>query len=744
MTNAQMPSIQVCWEARDYSNLIKTAEKQDTLTRQEWIFLTQAYYRISEIDKASACIAQLDRMGISEKGVEAIKNDIRSNKFRKVLTDEKYRLEVIEQPENEARYLAMANDSVCLLSVAHQKNIRSGESNAATFGVFSVKGAVEKDSKLTKVIKNAGRHSGPIAPFNDGFFLTENYRKNGERKFLKLSLLDANFRYQKDFIFSNPHYSTGHACFDSIAQRLYFVSDMPKGDGNTDLWYCDILRDGSWTVPKNLGVLNSDGQEMFPSISGGYLYFSSNGRNGFGGLDIYRFNLRQTNATVEHLPAPLNSRYDDFGLHWTKTDMGYLSSNRSENKRDHIYRVQLETGNFGCLKECINESCRNFRIEGLTDLTPDRYAFYWDFGDGNNSDDWFPSHCYSDTGYFDVTLSVLDKVTGYLDSNAMTQKVHIEHLTQNNPSFSVGAVQKSTPFQPIITGTFDRSSPEKALWQSSSGDYTFEREPQFTIDTVGWHWIEQSVKVQQGVTCCYNTYRRYFYVLEAENKGIGQTGENGVVSEQVDLKNANAGSHYSARLSVKGAVQGEPIRIQLTNEIGTILLDTTLFVTEVDLYLQHNRKYQLKVQNVFGVSIEKTLSSFEKTESEYQFPSIELPPLELKGVRFASGSAVITKTSSVVLDELAAILSNNTKMVVELAAHTDALGNTQANKQLSDRRAEAVKRYLIRSGVDKSQLKSIGWGESQIRNGCIDGVECSDGAHSENRRVEVRIIKFKG
>ena len=48
--------------------------------------------------------------------------------------------------------------------------------------------------------------------------------------------------------------------------------------------------------------------------------------------------------------------------------------------------------------------------------------------------------------------------------------------------------------------------------------------------------------------------------------------------------------------------------------------------------------------------------------------------------------------------------------------------------------------YLISQGVDANQLKSKGYGEKKLKNNCKDGVQCSSQQHSENRRIEFKII----
>ncbi len=116
--------------------------------------------------------------------------------------------------------------------------------------------------------------------------------------------------------------STAHPAISPDGLTLYFVSDMPGGLGENDIWKVTRTNEGaSWGPPVNLGEeINTPGNELYPFVhADGSLYFSSDSRVGLGGLDIYRATLDETKSwRLENMKPPINSPEDDFGIVFKK------------------------------------------------------------------------------------------------------------------------------------------------------------------------------------------------------------------------------------------------------------------------------------------------------------------------------------------------------------------------------------------------------------------------------------------
>jgi peptidoglycan-associated lipoprotein len=140
-----------------------------------------------------------------------------------------------------------------------------------------------------------------------------------------------------------------YPCLSPDEKVLYFVSDMPGGFGDFDVWMSEYnKRNDAWSEPINLGPeVNSPGKEISPFIhKDGTLFFASDGHLGMGGFDLFRARKRPSGqyGKVKNMKFPINSSYDDFGIIFSGKDAinGFFTSNRKGGRGgDDIYDVKL-------------------------------------------------------------------------------------------------------------------------------------------------------------------------------------------------------------------------------------------------------------------------------------------------------------------------------------------------------------------------------------------------------------------
>ena len=125
-----------------------------------------------------------------------------------------------------------------------------------------------------------------------------------------------------------------HPAVSPDGQWLYFSSNMPGGMGGYDIWRVRLTTSGVGGVENVGSPINTPGDELFPTFRpNGDLYFSSDGHEGMGGLDIYIARQQGNGYTISHPGFPLNSQGDDFGMTFEgMKNQGFFSSNRGDGK----------------------------------------------------------------------------------------------------------------------------------------------------------------------------------------------------------------------------------------------------------------------------------------------------------------------------------------------------------------------------------------------------------------------------
>jgi peptidoglycan-associated lipoprotein len=194
-----------------------------------------------------------------------------------------------------------------------------------------------KEKAFMKTYYNTGVFTFDTA--NNSMYMTMCDPKSG-----KCGIYRSKFNRKKwetpEPVFVNDKYDMAHPALAKKGTRLYFASNATGGKGRTDIWYVDKINETEWGEPVNAGdKINTAGREEFPFVEkDSILYFSSNGHNGFGGLDLFAISINYDGSLGDmiNLGRPFNSGADDFNL-ITFGDNGLLISSRNLAKSDDIY-----------------------------------------------------------------------------------------------------------------------------------------------------------------------------------------------------------------------------------------------------------------------------------------------------------------------------------------------------------------------------------------------------------------------
>jgi len=309
-------------------------------------------------------------------------------------------------------------------------------------------------------------------------------------------IVDGEISNEEAFEYNHTRFDFGQPCLSYDGQMLYFVANIPSGYGGADL-YVSKMVGGKWAAPTNMGKqINTSGNELYPfSDQNGRLYFSSDGRAGNGGLDLF-YTEEFEGRLIEPVPlhSAFNSQADDFGIVVDSSGLnGFFSSNRLwENDTDQIFKFQIhqywpEFANCTNLSE--EKYCYTFTEKSLTKQDKMIFVYEWDFGDGKKSRSLKADHCFPNPGTYEIKLNVLDTITGTAALNVAEYSLNIEaveHVEITSPD----TVKVSEPFSMYGAETsISDFSPKAYYWdiggaeriRGDASGITFEREGEVVV-----------------------------------------------------------------------------------------------------------------------------------------------------------------------------------------------------------------------------------------------------------------------
>jgi outer membrane protein OmpA-like peptidoglycan-associated protein len=321
--------------------------------------------------KYDLAIAKMEQYNLQVPGEDRIIKHVTDKTYYVPLNEDKgqFALTNLKMNTSESDFgTSYLNDKVVFVSSRQGIGFTKYEYNWNVKNFLNLYSFVPDKSDKTKVSKikhltakggiNKKFHEGP-ATFNaDGnlmIFTRDRYNKTEELNTNQVRVLelwwsekDANGEWGKaqPMSFNNKEYNVGHGALTPDGRTLYFVSDMPGGEGESDIYYSTRNGDGTWSSPTNAGQnINTEGKEMFPFYHDkGMLFFASDGHAGIGGLDVFMATVSGTTfVTSKNLGSTLNSSMDDFAFILDKEmKTGYVSSNRDGGKgNDDIYAFDL-------------------------------------------------------------------------------------------------------------------------------------------------------------------------------------------------------------------------------------------------------------------------------------------------------------------------------------------------------------------------------------------------------------------
>jgi len=551
---------------------------------------------------------------------------------------------------------------------------------------------------------NTRVHEGPVTfnrTFDKMYFSRNNLKRNSTKADESGLIRMQIFQSKKTFFdwdvptklsISNKEYDVMHPTLSPNGNRMYFTSNMPGSRGGTDIYYVTKIGD-EWGEPVNMGPeINTDKNDAFPFIhESGTLFFASLGHNGKGGYDVYRVSVdgSKTMGAVENLGEPINSKEDDFGLILNaEGNRGYLTSARPGGAgKDDIYMFD----GFIAAPKMLSSIIRVYDAETKDRIEGAEIRVFERTGEG----------LVSGGELYDVV--VLPERAGSKD--LVLKLVRKNAADLGEPDMLTNAEGESP---------FSMQSGRGYIYFVTKDGYTSN---EITYSTVGKEG-EQIVEIPLFKERCVNVSG------QVKNASTGAPIPNAVVrmsstcGGQEEFIQTDGSGNFSSCLppNCNYTFIGEKAGFNS----GTSNLSVNPGATGLNTVISLSPLAPAVVSNPFPVG---TVIVFEKIYYDF------------------NKSAIRTGAARE-LDEAVRIMKSYPSINIQLSSHTDSRGGNAYNQKLSNKRAESAKRYMVARGVAPSRITTVGMGENQLRNGCSDGVNCSEDEHQYNRRTELKVISI--
>jgi len=627
--------------------------------------------------------------------------------------------------------------------------------------------------KPTRIkVLNSKFHDG-IASFSEKdqkLYFTRNNQKGtilNTKKAKRLKIYVSS--YNQDGTWSDPQpvsfnvekYSTCHPSISADGQTMYFASNRPGSIGNMDI-YVTYLEDGKWSDPVNMGPdINTDKNEIFPfTDENGTLFFSSEGHNNMGGLDLFAaqevVNPHMTgddNWEVTNLGTPFNSPADDFGFIGNAGgDKGFFTSGREGgNGRDDIYvwkamEEEPVAPVLASKKVKVIDAVTGLELP-MTDVVlseanrPGNIIRYTTAKDGMVRFDWNKT-----SDYFMATeKDGYEKYDKIFEAEEMMDDIIVIRL---NPVVTVADATRVNKKPTKVIAQIDPDSKVEAYEEDldnfiAKGEKTestsLETGQLIELNHIYYAFdkydLKESAKVElDKVVSLLRQYPEMEIDLNSHTDSRGSNSYN----QWLSTERAKSAVDYivsqgieRSRVIAKGYGESMPVNECRNN-----------MKCSEDKF-QMNRRTEFKILNLGEKTILKSDHSKPKKltfEGNGNGPG-NLPVIQ--SVFYPSAQTDLTATDKDNLRSVVEMMKKHDGMAVQIASFTDAVGNTTFNQELSQRRAKRIADYMSSQGIRSKRISAVGYGEKYSDN-CPDGVDCPTEIHNKNRRTDILVTNPGG
>lgn len=313
-----------------------------------------------------------------------------------------------------------------------------------------------------------------------------------------------------------------------------------------------------------------------------------------------------------------------------------------------------------------------------------------------------------------------------------------------SPSYHDGALYYSTTALPglgnldIYKSIWDGtkwSEPENLgnQYNSRFDDYSISFFGEGTKGYLVSNRPDEKKQKLKSETCCYDIYSFEIKQLAIDLLvGVGTIDEKPLNGATVELFDATIED-------IESKTQPEEYRFSF----GLYPERKYQIITSKEGYISDTTEvttYGIKEDKSIRKKVLLREKSGEPDLPEYTLETVTInEPIRLNNIYYNFEKWDILPDAEIDLQVILDLMNEYSDMVIELSSHTDSRGNTPYNKDLSQKRAQSAKDWLVSRGISSERINAVGYGESKILNRCVNGVRCSDEEHRFNRRTEFTI-----
>ncbi len=517
--------------------------------------------------------------------------------------------------------------------------------------------------------------------------------------FISTKMNEEKWSEPEAFDFNSGNYNVSHPAIHPSGQVLVFSSTKPGGAGGADLYYCTRNNEGGWSEPQNMGEsVNTASDEVFPAFNslGDRLFYSTDGKEGFGGLDIWKVSYDHQENDFKHaviLPSGINSPKDDFGITSDSTGMtGYFGSNR--NGGDEIFFFERLMPSFkNCAANPEVNFCYLVQENNILEGEDLPLKFHWNMGDGQQRQGRAVAYCYADTGRYNAVLNIVDTTSGEVYYEVSSVLIDIRYPESNMILFPDSVEVGSSQIVKAFKGNASQGVLD-TYWQIDGGSISVAEEYRPVFNETGKHVIRLGVLDESGVHSCVS---KTVHVVDAGTLMNGNTLSTHGPTRDHESK------EFAVELlnSIRRKALTDPVFEQVNYPI-------TERFDEIDSVYQYTVGESDKVASLYHLYREMKDIGFESRVVSFESNEITVKGVNEVLVFFSQGKDDITPHNEANLNEFVNQLKEPYSL--EVLGYADPTGNKEFNKQLSLNRAKSVAEFLESKGVKRKfiTVKALG------------------------------------